>query len=120
MNKIVGESFENSKTCHGMAFVADAPLDLAEIVITGRYPEDGWAKNRESHEMVRVLRGVGSLTLRNSEVTGLVEGDVVHVLPGDWFAWDGDMTILIACSPASDPEKYEVKMDDQIKKEEAL
>ena len=107
--KLHGQPFTNSDTCHGVAFAANAPLDLAEIEISGRYPERGWARNLESHEMVRVLRGAGSLTLRDGEVIALAEGDTVHVPAGDWFAWNGDMTVLMACSPAFDSKQYEIK-----------
>lgn len=110
--KLHGQLFTNSDTCKGQSFAADAPLDLAEIEISGRYPEVGWACNRECHEMVRVLRGMGRLMLRGGEMTELSEGDVVHVPAGQWFAWSGDMTIIMACSPAFSPEQYEVEEND--------
>lgn len=109
--KLHGQPFTNSNTCHGTVFVADAPLDIAEIVITGRYPEQGWARNLESHEMVRVLDGAGRLQLRSGETTELREGDTIHVSPKIWFAWEGSMTVLMACSPAFNPGQYEVEED---------
>lgn len=112
MSKLAGKSFENSKTCHGVAFAADAPLDLAEITISGRYPENRWARNLKSHEMVRGLRGSGSLILRDGETTELKEGDVVHVPPQTWFAWSGNMTILMACSPAFNSNQYEIEREE--------
>lgn len=107
--RLQGQEFTNSETCRGVAFTTDAPLDLAEITIAGRYPEAGWAKNRESHEMVQVLRGAGQLVLRSGETTELTAGDVVHVPPETWFSWSGDMTILMACSPAFNVEQYEIE-----------
>ncbi len=108
--KITGQPFENSSTCHGISYtVPEAPLDLAEITIDGRYPETGWARNRDCHEIVRVLRGAGRLALRDGVVTHIEAGDVIHVPPSEWFAWSGDMTILMACSPAFDPEQYEIE-----------
>lgn len=107
--KLRGAIFKNSTTCEGVAFTPDAPLDMAEITITGRYPELGWAKNRECHELVRVLDGAGSLQLRDADTIPLAKGDVVHVPAGQWFAWNGNMTILMACSPAFRPDQYEVK-----------
>lgn len=85
------------------------PLDIAEITITGRYPESGWARNKECHEMVRVQSGKGQLLLKSSEVTELSEGDVAYVPPGVWFAWNGDMTILMACSPTFNEDQYEIE-----------
>lgn len=107
--KLQGEAFTNSDTCHGTAFVAEAPLDMAEIVISGRYPQTGWARNRQSHEMVRVLHGAGSLALGEGSATPLAEGDVIHVPPDTWFAWEGDMTMLIVCSPPFSAEQYEIE-----------
>lgn len=107
--KLEGAPFVNSSTCHGVAFSAGAPLDMAEITIDGRYPEQGWARNTKSHEMVRIVRGTGSLELRDDETTQLAEDDVIHVPPGTWFAWSGDMTITMACSPAFNSEQYETK-----------
>lgn len=108
--KVDGQHFTNSKTCQGESFtVPGAPLDIAEITITGRYPESGWARNKESHEMVRVQSGNGQLLLKSGETTELSQGEAVHVPPGIWFAWNGDMTITMACSPAFKPEQYEAK-----------
>jgi len=111
--KLEGIPFVNSATCSGISFAnAAAPLDIAEIIIIGRYPESGWAKNAECHEMVRVQSGDGQLILKSGEATELSEGDVVHVPPGIWFAWNGDMTITMACSPAFNPNQYELEEED--------
>lgn len=109
--KLEGVPFTNSATCHGVSFAAEAPVDLAEITIDGRYPETGWARNRASHEMVRILKGVGGLALRSGQDMELAEGDVVHISPGEWFAWSGRMTILMACSPPFDPAQYETRVE---------
>lgn len=105
--KLDGQSFQNSDTCQGMAYVADAPLDIAQINIDGRYPESGWAVNHECHEMVRVSRGIGEVTI-NSMTTELSEGDVVYIPPNTAFAWSGEMVITMACSPPFYPEQYEL------------
>ena len=108
--RLEGAAFKNSETCKGVAFSTDdARLDMAEIEINGRYPETGWALNHEVHEMVRVVRGIGTLALRNRMELELREGDVVHVPAGQQFAWEGDITILMACSPPFTPEQYEIK-----------
>ena len=108
--KLSGQKFRNSDTCEGRSFIAvDAPLDIAEITISGRYPETGWAVNREVHEMVYVKEGRGSLTIRGGAETQLSGGDVVSIAPGQAFAWSGDMTIIMACSPAFDIDQYEIE-----------
>ena len=110
---IDGEQFTNSANCHGRSFaIPDAPLDLTEITIRGRYPESGWAMNKESHEIVRVLSGAGSLAIRDKDAISLEEGVVVHVPPNEWFAWQSEageeMKILMACSPSFNMEQYEI------------
>lgn len=109
--KLSPQDFTNSPTCGGQSFADGSVLDMAEIAISGRYPEKGWARNLASHEMVRVLTGSGRLFLRGNETIELSVGDVVHVPPKTWFAWDGDMVILMACSPAFSTDQYEIMED---------
>lgn len=106
--KLAGQKFTNSSTCHGEAYASDAPLDMAEIVIDGRYPEQAWARNHQSHEMARVMSGQGKLLLKDGETMEVSSNDVIHVRPDTWFAWEGEMAILMACSPAFSPEQYEL------------
>lgn len=114
--KLNGQSFENSPACHGVSYtVEDAPIDTAVIGIAGRYPESGsWAINHESHEMVYVSRGMGSLAVRGTEPVELQTGDVAHVAPGQYFAWDGDMQIVMSCNPPFSPDQYEVKKEGEL------
>ena len=114
---IDGEQFTNSATCHGRSFaISDVPLDLAEITIRGRYPETGWARNKESHEIVRILRGAGNLAIRGKETIALAEGVVVHVPPNERFVWQSEagkeMTILMACSPPFNAYQYEIEEEN--------
>lgn len=112
--KISGQEFTNSSTCKGVTFTpANVPLDFAEITISGRYPAEGWAVNHKAHEMVRVQRGFGTLAIRGAEETKLLQGDVVHVPPETPFAWNGDMTIHMACSPPFDSAQYEIIEEDK-------
>ncbi|MDO4712836.1 MAG: AraC family ligand binding domain-containing protein [Candidatus Saccharibacteria bacterium] len=107
--RLVGEPFQNSDTCRGEAYVAKgAPSDMAIITITGRYPEAGsWALNRECYEFVVVARGVGRVAI-DGAWHGLKPGDGVSIPPGTLFAWDGDMTIAMPCTPPFNPEQYEI------------
>lgn len=110
------EDFQNSDTCHGKAYVAKgAPSDMAIITITGRYPKAGsWARNRECHEVVVVVSGVGRVAI-DGAWHELKAGDGVTIPPGAPFAWDGDMTIAMSCTPPFNPEQYEII---KMKKEE--
>lgn len=110
--KLDGTSFQNSDTCKGVSFVdTTALLDIARISISGRYPEHGWAMNRECHEMVVVSRGQGRLLRRDGSQVMLRKGDGISVRPKTWFAWDGDMEITMACQPAFYPAQYLIEDD---------
>ncbi len=113
--KIKGEQFKNSETCEGTVFASEnIPHDIAAIKITGRYPESGWAMNEIAHELVIVSEGSGSLEFKDGDSLKLNAGDAVSVEPGKWFAWDGEMTLVIACSPAFSPEQYKLEGENEV------
>lgn len=110
-----GIYFKNGDTCEGYSysFGDDVPMDFAEITVSGRYPAEGWARNRTSHELVKVVQGRGKLYFKDGVAQQLKEGDSkIHVPPGEWFAWEsiGDtMKIEMICSPAFNQEQYETR-----------
>ncbi len=113
--KIDGNPFKNSDTCEGISFsTPDPSLDLAAITITGRYPESGWAMNEVVREMVYIESGTGELLYETGETTSLKLGDVVTIDSGTWFAWNGDMKIIMACQPAFHPNQYKIKEHNEI------
>jgi len=102
-----GFAFSNSAECFGESFdVLNAPLNLARITIGSRYPEEGYLYNLEAHEMVYVVTGSGSLHTPDSDTQKLSAGDAIYLEPGQRFAWDGDMSIVTACSPAFENSKH--------------
>jgi mannose-6-phosphate isomerase-like protein (cupin superfamily) len=108
--KITGVEFENSSTCRGVGFAErGAPLDLAHISIRGRYPENGWAMNDIIHEMGWIASGRGSLMIKGGDAQPLQKGDVVLIKPKESFAWEGEMDIIIACSPPFDSQQYNIE-----------
>lgn len=114
MAKVEGVEFSNGLTCQGVNYTAPGDkLGLAEITIDGRYPEQDWARNRHSDEMVRVMRGTGRLAIRNSESTRLEAGDVTHIPAGEQFSWSGDMTLLVAFSKQRLPPEAELGTNDE-------
>jgi tRNA1(Val) A37 N6-methylase TrmN6 len=113
--KLEGGQFKNSETCSGLSYRDDETnVDISKIDISGRYPESGWAVNEVAHEMVYVARGTGSLARKDQQAIALTEGDVVSVAPGKRFAWDGDMTIIMACNPPFNPNQYNLEDSDEI------
>lgn len=113
--KLTGELFENSVTCKGVGYSAEgAVLDIAKIEISGRYPEHGWAINEKIHEIAYVQRGTGILFIRDVETFSLQEGDVAYVAPGQHFAWSGNMTLILSCSPPFDSTQYKVENKNEV------
>lgn len=115
--KLDGQDFVNSSTCSGTAYVAQAPLDMSLIRISGRYPESGWARNRECHEVVYIQSGNGRLEFAEGKTINLQQGDVVHVNPGHAFAWSGQIDLIMACSPAFTANQYELIAESAKEKE---
>lgn len=113
--KVDGVSFKNSDTCEGVSFASsEDSQDLSVITISGRYPESGWALNKIVHELVYIQSGAGSLIYKSGETIILEKGDVVAVDPQQWFAWDGNMKLIMACQPAFSPKQYKIKDNDEI------
>lgn len=107
--KGTGHHFRNSDVCDGEVFaVGDSPVDMATVRITGRYPGRGFLYNEESYEMVYVVSGNGSIETAHGSII-LNVGDVVQFVPNERVAWDGDMTILIVCSPQFDASKHKIE-----------
>lgn len=86
--------------------LAHEKIDIARVEIRGRYPNEGFATNRESTELAYVLEGSGIVIIGNEEII-LGAGDVVLIEPSEKFFWQGNMKLLLSCSPAWHPEQYE-------------
>lgn len=78
--------------------LGDAPMDLAIATLTGRYPGTGWAVNLVSAELAYVLEGQGNLVTQ-SGVQPLNLGDALLIEVGEKYYWEGNMRILMSCSP---------------------
>lgn len=108
--KIEGKPFKNSETCEGVAFNStEVSHDIASITIDGRYPENGWAMNERSDEIIYVASGRGKLIRKDEAVQELQQGNGAFVEAGTWFAWEGHMTIVMSCNPAFNPDQYKWK-----------
>lgn len=77
----------------------DKDMDFAINIITGRYPEKGYAVNEECKELVYVLNGTGTLNTRN-ESTSFSQGDVLLIDKGEHYYWNGNCKIIMVCNPA--------------------
>lgn len=83
-------------------------MNVAEIILTGRYPETGFALNRESEMIVRILKG--SVTFRcEGEEVELPEGSTVLVQTGRKYCWipQESVTLYAVSSPPWTPEQHQ-------------
>ena len=97
----------NADSCVAFEYDTNTPdINIARIEVKGRYPEVGSMVNTEVTELVYVVKGSGSVVVNGKHVL-LAEGDVVSILAGEQVHWEGDMSLIIACSPAWYPEQYE-------------
>lgn len=89
----------------------DAPMDLAIATLTGRYPDTGWALNQVSAELAYVLEGQGSFVTQ-SGVQTLNAGDALLIEVAEKYYWEGNMRILMSCSPPWTPKQHVNLLND--------
>jgi mannose-6-phosphate isomerase-like protein (cupin superfamily) len=85
--------------------IADEDMNGAFVSIQGRYPSSGYALNLICKEMAYIISGSGRVVVEEKEYP-LSQGDVVLLLPGEKYFWDGDMKIFMPCTPAWTPDQY--------------
>ena len=85
--------------------MADKDINGAVVSIHGRYPSDGCALNLVCKEMAYIISGSGREVVEGKDYS-LSQGDVVLLLPGETFFWEGDMKIFMPCTPAWTPDQY--------------
>lgn len=105
--KLSGSPFENSPVCKGIGYVDGAVnMDIARIELAGRYPERGWVMNETIYEIAYVLEGNGVFITSDREALEISTGDVLSIVAGKKYAWDGIMTLIVACNPPFDPDQH--------------
>jgi len=95
-------------TCTIYEYGGTKNLDLAVAEIKDKYPEKGWARNKEVDETYFIISGSGRFYFEN-ETFDITEGDLVLIEKGRWYRFEGNAKIVIACSPAWSVEQYEEK-----------
>ena len=102
------ESFTNGPTCAGYGFpFGDRDIDVAIVIVNGRYPEEGYVLNEVCKEIAYILNGNGKLVMGDETIQDVKIGDAVMILPGEKYYWEGEnLEMLIPCSPAFDPNKH--------------
>ncbi|HEY0948227.1 MAG TPA: cupin domain-containing protein [Candidatus Paceibacterota bacterium] len=98
--------FENAGTCTAFEYeTGGSDINVARIEIRGRYPVEGNAINKAVRELVYVTEGSGVVSVNGIE-SKLSQGDVVTIEKGEAVFWEGELTLVIACTPAWTPEQY--------------
>lgn len=98
----------NAPTCKVFEYeMGDTNINGAVAVINGRYPEAGFAVNRECKELVFVIHGSGKLATREAHQE-LFEGDMALIDKNEEYYFEGKQLVVhLACTPAWTPEQYE-------------
>ena len=83
----------------------DKDINCVVSEIRGRYPEKGFVVNEVCKELVYIMNGEGIIGLVGGE-TKLQTGDMIILEPGEKLYWDGNMTMIVSCTPAWFPEQH--------------
>ena len=92
--------FKNAASCTVWEYPhEDADINIAVVKVTGRFPESGRMVNEKSKEMAFVMEGSGKVVVEGEEIM-LAKGDAILIQPGERIYWEGDLTMLMPCTPA--------------------
>jgi mannose-6-phosphate isomerase-like protein (cupin superfamily) len=101
--------FKNSEKCTAYEYpLDDKDINMALVLINGRYPDKGRVTNEKVKEIILVTKGKGKIIIENNEHE-LKEGDAVLLLPKQRYFYEGNnLQIVSACSPAWYPEQHKL------------
>ena len=92
--------YKNSEQCTALEYpLGDKDINGTIVTVTGRYPETRFAVNEVCKELVYIVRGKGVLGINGKE-HAFQQGDLVLLLPGEKYYFDGDMEMFVSCTPA--------------------
>jgi len=114
--------FENSvkyvkgETCEVLEYpLDDKDINCAVAEINGRYPEKGYSTNQVCKELVYVIKGNGTLYIKNGKSVNFNQKDVILIDKGECFYWEGICTLILPCTPSWYPEQYEFRISYFVK-----
>jgi mannose-6-phosphate isomerase-like protein (cupin superfamily) len=97
---------KNSDACSAQEYTLNDPeINCATIEVNGRYPETGYVSNQECKELAFIQNGNGTLTLKG-ETVALNPGDCLLLEPGEEYFWEGQLKMVVTCTPAWHPEQH--------------
>ena len=102
------KEFKNSNSCVANEYsFNDSDINVAIVKISGRYPDNGRTMNEKCKEIGYVINGSGKIIVDGSEFI-LKKGDTVLIEPGEKFFWEGNLTMVMPCTPAWSPEQHKL------------
>ncbi|MFH1547312.1 MAG: cupin domain-containing protein [bacterium] len=107
VKKSDAQTYKSSESCIATEYpMDDKNINIAYITINGRYPDKGKVKNKVCKEMIYIVKGNAKL-YKDDEIYEFGEGDAVLIEPGDEYYWEGNIEMVVPCSPAWYPEQHE-------------
>src|SRR3989344_1777606 len=85
----------------------DPDLNIARVEINGRVPAEGRMRNTKVKEIVYVESGKGPVPLQEPP-QDIAEGDVIFYDRNEEVFWEGELVLIIACTPAWSLEQHEM------------
>lgn len=99
--------FKNSDACTAYEYpFEDGDINGAVITLAGRYPDAGRVRNNACKELVYIIHGSGKVVVEGND-TPLTTGDMILLLPGEKYYFEGELEMLMPCTPAWYPEQHE-------------
>lgn len=101
--------FKNSTTCIATEydFKHEKDFNIAGIELNGRYPEQGYALNTVSKELIYIKSGNGTLVSNDQNIT-LEPGDAALIQPNEKYYIKGTLELIISSAPAWHPEQHHI------------
>lgn len=99
----------NSDKCKTLEYsFMDKDIDLGIAKIRGRYPDEGYAVNLISKELIYVIEGSGTLNFEHEKIE-FSEGDSILIEPNDKYYYDTKYCkISMSCTPAWKMEQHKI------------
>ena len=100
--------FEHGTACTAHEYATkETSLNIARIEVRGRFPSIGTMRNTKVKEIVYVEQGEGTVTI-NNVITSIQQGDVILYVENEEVFWEGELILIIACTPAWTPAQHEM------------
>lgn len=87
--------------------INDQMIDFAIAKISGRYPDTQRVSNLVCKEIVYIQEGNGKVVVDGNEHL-INAGDVILIEAGEKYYWEGNMQLLISCTPAFTIEQHQI------------